>query len=82
MKKWTKTAWLVAVVGCGIHIAASAQPEVLRECQKIKDKIDHYNELRRAGGSGAKMDAWKRARRKLEKKFRDAGCRDYLGELQ
>lgn len=61
---------------------AFSQNVSLEECRKLKIKIDHYNELRRDGGSGAQMDAWRRARRELEKSFNNMGCRQYWWELK
>lgn len=82
MRKRTNAVCLAALLVGSFHMDAGAQSATLEECQKMKDKIDHYNDLRREGGSGAQMDAWKRARRKLEQRFRDEGCRSYLWELE
>ena len=62
------------LVSCLASVEASADAE-LRQCQKLKDRIEHYDQLRRKGG--AQMDNWKRARRDLEKQFRDLKCRYY-----
>ncbi len=56
-------------------------PEVAR-CKKLQKEIQKYTELRRSGGSGSQMDAWKRARREKEQAFRDADCDAYSWELQ
>ncbi|MEH6587486.1 MAG: hypothetical protein V7720_13060 [Halioglobus sp.] len=60
----------------------SAQDATLKECRQLKDKIENYDRLRGEGGSGAQMDAWKRTRRELEKRFRNGGCRYYRWELR
>ncbi len=60
----------------------AAQQASLDYCQKLKDGIVRYDELRRGGGRGSQMDAWKRSRRKLDKQFRESGCRYYRGRLK
>lgn len=59
-----------------------AQELSLEKCQKLKDDIERYNQLRRHGGSGKKMDAWKRSRRRSEEAFEKAGCRRYRRQLE
>jgi hypothetical protein len=54
----------------------------LDQCQKLKDKIDHYANLRRAGGSASRMDSWKRSRRKKQEVFNEKECWRYRGELR
>ena len=66
-----------------VATAATAAPDsTVKECQALKDKIEHYTQLRRQGGSGAQMDSWKRARRASEKKFRSLGCSSYRWQLK
>ena len=69
----------VFVVFCSGTLAKDSE---LARCQKLQKEIEKYTELRRAGGSGSQMDAWKRARREKEKALRNASCRDYSWELQ
>lgn len=70
----------VCVTGAASH--AYAQQASLEQCQKLKDGMARYDELRRNGGGGNQMDAWKRSRRKLDKQFRDSGCKYYRGRLK
>ena len=60
----------------------TAEQGTMARCQAIKDKIDHYTQLRRAGGSAAKMDRWKRARRAKEEAFDRQRCRRYRRDLE
>jgi len=62
--------------------AQAGRDQAVQQCQKLKDRIEQYDQLRRKGGSGSQMDAWKRARRNLEKEFRDRKCRYYRWELK
>jgi hypothetical protein len=48
-----------------------ASPE---QCQRLKERIEKYTELRRGGGSGSQMTAWKRARSEAEAAYRDYNC--------
>ena len=72
----------VGLLAVAASAATAAPDDVVVECQALKDKIEHYNQLRRQGGSGAQMDSWKRARRASEKKFRALGCSSYRWQLQ
>jgi hypothetical protein len=58
-------------------VPAQAQTESVQQCQALKDRIDHYNRLRRGGGSASQMEGWKMQRRKNETKFRRAECGRY-----
>ncbi len=75
-------------MACAVVLSVSASPGVtapdktLAHCQKLKDQIERYDALRRQGGSGAKMDNWKRARRQHEKRFRAEGCHYHRHELR
>ena len=56
---------------------ATAQKASVEDCKKLKQRIDQFRELRRKGGPGKQMDAWKRALRESEKAFRAQGCSTY-----
>jgi len=73
---------LVFTLYCAGTGVVSAQQASLEQCQKLKDGIARYDELRRNGGSGSQMDGWKRSRRKLDKEFRKLGCKYYRGRLR
>lgn len=72
--------WIFVLVVAASPMAVDAKSN-LDQCRKLYAKIQHYDELRRVGGGGAQMDAWKRSRRSLEKQFRSLGCRYYRGQL-
>jgi hypothetical protein len=75
--------WVSAIVVLVFSASANGVPDpALQSCQKLKDKIEHYDQLRRKGGKGGQMDSWKRARRDLEKAFRDQQCHYYRRELK
>ncbi|PLW67072.1 hypothetical protein [Pseudohalioglobus lutimaris] len=71
-----------SVVLVGVASMGWAAEPALQQCQKLKDKIEHYDQLRRKGGKGSEMDSWKRSRRELEKAFRAQGCHYYRRELK
>ena len=72
----------IALLVYSMASPGSAEQATLARCQAIKDKIDHYTQLRRAGGSAAKMDRWKRARRANEEAFDRQRCRSYRRDLE
>jgi hypothetical protein len=72
----------IALLVYSLSAPGSAEQSTLAQCQAIKNKIDHYTQLRRAGGSAAKMDRWKRSRRAKEEAFDRQRCRRYRRELK
>ena len=66
------------LIGGGFQLPAASlaqESTIVAQCQKLKSGIARYDQLRRDGGSGARMDAWKRERRTLEKQYRKLGCK-------
>ncbi|MEH6519151.1 MAG: hypothetical protein V7742_20925 [Halioglobus sp.] len=61
---------------------SQAQKITVEECQKLKDKIERYDNQRRAGGSGKQMDAWKRSRRESEQVYSKSDCWRYGRKLK
>jgi len=82
MKRSTLSYLLALVVVLGVSPLVSAQDHSLEKCQKLKDKIDHYTNQRRAGGSASRMDKWKRARTQKQQAFNEHNCSLYRGELK
>jgi hypothetical protein len=68
---------LIALIAVILPTAAVGQSLSKKECKSIKAKIDNYESLRKKGGSGSQMDAWKRALRQHEEHYRKAGCKKY-----
>lgn len=67
---------LTAAILC-IATTAYAQPFSLEECKDIREEINHYEELRRKGGSVTKMESWKKSLRILETQFQEGECIKY-----
>lgn len=79
-RKWFQTLILVFVpIFSPLMLAQSAS---LDDCQKLKERIEKYTELRRGGGSAERMDAWKRSRTRAEEMFRENDCHWYGNELK
>ena len=79
-----RTAYRISILLFVFSLSApgSAAQITLAQCQALKDRIDHYTQLRRAGGSAARMDRWKRARRAKEEEFDRHRCRRYRRDLK
>ncbi len=54
-----------------------AQSATLKQCQTWNNKIEHYQDKRKKGGSGKKMDEWKGKIRQYRDKFRKNKCSRY-----
>jgi hypothetical protein len=54
----------------------------LSQCQNTKDKIEHYTNLRRSGGSARIMEAWKRKRDHYKDLFSEQNCNKWRGKLK
>jgi hypothetical protein len=54
--------------------AAAGREASPEQCRRLEERIEHYTELRRGGGSGSKMAAWKRARSEAEAAYRGYNC--------
>lgn len=46
------------------------------QCRRLEERIEKYTELRRGGGSGSQMTAWKRSRSEAEETYRDYNCHE------
>lgn len=63
---------LIASLLCAPAAAGrEASPD---QCRRLEERIEHYTELRRGGGSGSKMAAWKRARNEAQAAYRGYNC--------
>ena len=65
-------AMLLALLASGQSVAGDEA--IIRQCKNLQAEISRYDELRRNGGSGPQMDAWKRARSAAQSEFRELGC--------
>ena len=74
MKRISTLIVLICVHCSGI---AFAQTMPIEECKRIQERIEHYNDLRRKGGSSSQMDSWRASRKKWEDKFREGECKKH-----
>jgi hypothetical protein len=73
---------LTLALALGISSSGMAQDLSLEKCRQVKDQIEHYTQLRRAGGSASKMDRWKRLRADKQAAYDRGDCRKYRGKLR
>ena len=59
-----------------------AQDLPLNTCQQIKDRIEHYGDLRKKGGSDLQMERWKISRTRARNDFRDNKCSKWKKKLK
>ncbi len=62
---------IVAIGSAGAAHGVDGTPE---QCRRLEQRIEKYTELRRGGGSGSKMAAWKRARIEAKEAHRSHNC--------
>jgi hypothetical protein len=72
----------IVIASAFMSPVSHAQKITMEECQKLKDKIERYDNQRRAGGSGKQMDAWKRSRRESERVYSKSDCWRYGRKLK
>ncbi|MTI14555.1 hypothetical protein [Sansalvadorimonas verongulae] len=83
MKILTMLVTIAALTFVSSHTYAATKAEKqIKQCQKWKDKIKKYDELRRKGGKAKDMDKWYRAREDLQAKFSDKNCRRWRHQLE
>lgn len=61
---------------------ASAGDGSLAQCQRLKDRMEHYTVKRRGGGSNSQMRTWKRARLQSQEQFKRYRCARYGRQLE
>ena len=61
---------------------ADAESGSLEQCQRVKDRIAHYTDKRRAGGSSRQMQAWKAARQESQRAFKRYRCQRHGARLR
>jgi hypothetical protein len=82
MNKIATGAAAILLLAIGIPPAANSQTASLEKCQALKDRIENYTRLRRAGGSAHQMETWKEQLRRCEDRFHEYGCRKYRRKLK
>ncbi|WP_444894427.1 hypothetical protein ACJJIE_09560 [Microbulbifer sp. TRSA001] len=80
MKTTSLTIILIAALTAAIP-AAAQQDASFKKCKKWQQKIEHFREERKDGGSGEQMEKWKDKIRKLREKFKDYNCDQYKRHL-
>lgn len=65
---------LISVVSIAFNNSAFADSAEVKKCQELKEQIDHYNSLRKSGGSSQQMEEWKNSRKQLEVEYSKYGC--------
>jgi hypothetical protein len=75
-----KAVMLIALF-VGLAPAAAGTPASLSKCQGIKNKIDHYTDLRRGGGSARRMSNWKQRRDHYQDQFSEHNCKRWRNRL-
>lgn len=63
-------------------IQAGEEQGTLKECQKIKDKIEHYTQQKRAGGSAGQMAYLHKKRNHYKDLKSEKNCRKYKNKLK
>lgn len=58
-----------------------AKDASLVSCQSLKEHIEHYDNLRKKGGSAKQMEKWKVEREKYKKKYKRGNCKRWRKEL-
>ena len=65
-----------------VAVAGESREVRIERCRDYQQKIELLTELRRRGGSGPQMDAWKRERTAHEDRFRKERCTRYRRYLR
>lgn len=71
---------LMSLISCTPY--AHADQGTLSECQHIKDRIEYYTNLKRAGGSAKQMASWHKKRNDYKGKYSSNKCTRYKKELK
>ena len=77
------TAFLLGIVITTLLTVHSSELEAKNlqgskeQCKRIATKIDKINDKRRAGGSSAQMDKWRKKRNTLSDKAYKLNCRKH-----
>lgn len=64
-----------------VSVCASEQRS-LKSCQYIKEQIEYYTNLKRAGGSASQMANWQKQRNKYKLDFSEYNCKIYRGKFK
>jgi hypothetical protein len=70
----------MSLISCTPYV--NADQGTLGECQRIKDRIEHYTNLKRAGGSAKQMASWHKKRNDYKAKYSSNRCSKHRKELK
>lgn len=61
---------------------ASPSNKALERCFYLQEKIEHYTQLRRRGGSHSQMASWRSSRSRYEEEFGALRCSKFSRQLR
>jgi hypothetical protein len=73
---------VLALLLVSLTAIAADREERIERCRGYQQQIEQLTELRRRGGRGSQMDAWRRQRGELEDRFRAENCKRYRRYLK
>ncbi len=62
--------------------ATTEEPGTLKQCQRVKDQIEKYTNLRRAGGSAKMMTYWQKKRNYYKGLYSEYHCSRFRNDLE
>jgi len=68
--------FLFCVLPSNLSQASTKQSDIqnIEKCKKINEKIEHYTNLRRAGGTAKQMNGWLKKRNQYREKYSNHKC--------
>jgi hypothetical protein len=73
---------LFIVMTLAMPSVASRPAKALERCFYLSEKIEHYTQLRRGGGSPTQMASWRKSRSRYEDEFRTLRCSKFSHQLR
>ncbi|MFT4767885.1 MAG: hypothetical protein ACI8RN_001015 [Glaciecola sp.] len=74
--------FFVSLLLVGQGSVASKPSQVFERCVYLSNKIEHYTQLRRRGGSYTRMESWRKSRSRYEEEFHVLRCRKFSHQLR
>ena len=62
--------------------ATTEEPGTLKQCQRVQDRIEKYNNLRRAGGTANEMARWYQKRNYYKELYSKYHCSRFRNDLK
>jgi hypothetical protein len=54
---------------------------LIKKCRYYNNKIEHYTNLKRSGGSASQMNHWQKLRNEYKDKYSDNNCKSVRNKL-